>query len=602
MTTSANASTGQLPGRLQRLADAAVAKALGQAKARNRYAVEPGLRIAMRDGVDLIGDHYAPLTTSPLGTVLIRTPYGRGFPEAAMHGRTFAARGYHVLIQSVRGTFGSGGSFRAMAQETEDGHDTVAWLRTQPWFTGKLATLGGSYLGWVQWALLQDPPPELKTSIVYVGPHDFREAVFGTGSYTLGDFLGWAYQIAHQEDGGILRRFADGMTARRRLEPALNGLPLADAAAPTLDGRTPWYFEWLEHAEDEAFWDPYRANAALHRVDVPILLVSGWQDLFLLQTLEQYRVLHERGIDVALTVGPWTHFGVAAKGAGLNTRDALAWLDEHVAGTAPRTRPPVRAFRTGDNKWQALTGWPPAATTHALRLTPDGRLTPAATPTTANGRPAAPPTGADHAPTPDEPAGNVEGSTADGQFGPEGTVTFRYDPADPTPSVGGRVMTGEMGVCENRELEARPDVLTFTTGPLPAALDVAGAPVVELTISVDNPHADIFLRLCDVDEKGRSRNFSDRLQRLDPAVPAGQTQQLRLTLDHCFHRLAVGHRLRLQVSGGAFPRYARNLGTDGTLAEGNKLAPSAHTVHCAHSHLVLPLAHPVRTGGASTTP
>jgi putative CocE/NonD family hydrolase len=154
----------------------------------------------------------------------------------------------------------------------------------------------------------------------------------------------------------------------------------------------------------------------------------------------------------------------------------------------------------------------------------------------------------------------------------------------------------------NRELEARPDVLTFTTGPLPAALDVAGAPVVELTISVDNPHADIFLRLCDVDEKGRSRNFSDRLQRLDPAVPAGQTQQLRLMLDHCFHRLAIGHRLRLQVSGGAFPRYARNLGTDGTLAEGSKLAPSAHTVHCAHSHLVLPLAHPVRTGGASTTP
>jgi putative CocE/NonD family hydrolase len=641
MTTSANASTGQLPGRLQRLADAAVAKALGQAKARNRYAVEPGLRIAMRDGVDLIGDHYAPLTASPLGTVLIRTPYGRGFPEAAMHGRTFAARGYHVLIQSVRGTFGSGGSFRAMAQETEDGHDTVAWLRAQPWFTGKLATLGGSYLGWVQWALLQDPPPELKTSIVYVGPHDFREAVFGTGSYTLGDFLGWAYQIAHQEDGGILRRFADGMTARRRLEPALNGLPLADAAAPTLDGRTPWYFEWLEHAEDEAFWDPYRANAALHRVDVPILLVSGWQDLFLLQTLEQYRVLHERGIDVALTVGPWTHFGVAAKGAGLNTRDALAWLDEHVAGTAPRSRPPVRAFRTGDNKWQALTGWPPAATTHTLRLTPDGRLTPAATPTTANGKPAAQPTEAIPAPTPAEPAENVEGSKADGQLGPdeqsapddqhavdeqsapddqhavdgqlgpegrrvvdgpEGTVTFRYDPADPTPSVGGRVMTGEMGVCENRELEARPDVLTFTTGPLPAALDVAGAPVVELTISVDNPHADIFLRLCDVDEKGRSRNFSDRLQRLDPAVPAGQTQQLRLMLDHCFHRLAIGHRLRLQVSGGAFPRYARNLGTDGTLAEGSKLAPSAHTVHCAHSHLVLPLAHPVRTGGASTTP
>jgi len=563
MSTSANTDAGQIPGRIQLLADAALAKALGQVKARNRYTVEPGLRIAMRDGVGLIGDHYAPLTTTPRGTVLIRTPYGRGFPEAAMHGRTFAARGYHVLIQSVRGTFGSGGSFRAMAQETEDGHDTVAWLRSQPWFTGNLATLGGSYLGWVQWALLQDPPPELKTSIVYVGPHDFREAVFGTGSYTLGDFLGWAHQVAHQEDGGILRRIAGGVTARRQLEPALNGLPLTDAAAALLEDRAPWYFEWLEHAEDDAFWAPYQAGAALQRVNVPILLVSGWQDLFLLQTLEQYRVLADRGVDVALTVGPWTHLGMA-KGAGLTTRDTLDWLDEHVAGSQTRTRPRVRAFRTGDNKWKALATWPPTASPKTLHLSPDGRLT-----------------------TEDDATADESTGLDGGQ--PAGTVTFRYDPADPTPSVGGRVMTGEMGVRENRELEARPDVVTFTTDPLPTALDVVGAPTVELAISVDNPYADVFLRLCDVDEKGHSRNFSDRLQRLDPAVPAGQTQHLQLALDQCFHRLAAGHRLRLQVSGGAFPRYARNLGTDGTFAAGSKLAPSAHTIHCAQSRLALPL-------------
>ena len=555
MKTPIDASTARVPGQIQRLADAALGRALGQARVRNRYTVELGLRIGMRDGVDLIGDHYAPLTANPRGTVLIRTPYGRGFPEGAMHGRTFAARGYHVLIQSVRGTFGSGGSFRAIAQETEDGHDTVAWLRTRPWFTGKLATLGGSYLGWVQWALLQDPPPELKTSIVYVGPHNFREAVFGTGSFTLGDFLGWAHQIAHQEDGGILRRLAGGAAARRRLEPALAGLPLADAAVTALKGRAPWYFEWIEHAEDETFWGPYQASNALRQVNVPILLVSGWQDLFLLQTLEQYRILHDRGVDVALTVGPWTHFGVAVKGAGLNTRDALAWLDEHVAGTGTRSRPPVRAFRTGEKKWHALPTWPPAATTTVLRPAPDGRL------------------------AGDSPAAD----------GGSGTVTFRYDPADPTPSVGGRVMTGDMGVHDNRLLEARSDVLTFTSDPLPADLDVAGAPVVELAISVDNPHADVFLRLCDVDGKGRSRNFSDVLRRLDPDVPAGQIQHLRIALDQCFHRLAAGHRLRLQVSGGAFPRYARNLGTDGTMAAGSKLAPSTHTIRCAQSRLMLPL-------------
>jgi len=583
MKTPIDTSMARAPGRIQRFADAALGRALGQPRVRNRYTVELGLRIGMRDGVDLIGDHYAPLTTHPRGTVLIRTPYGRGFPEGAMHGRTFAARGYHVLIQSVRGTFGSGGSFHAIAQESEDGHDTVAWLRTQPWFTGKLATLGGSYLGWVQWALLQDPPPELKTSIVYVGPHNFREAVFGTGSYTLGDFLGWAHQIAHQEEGGILRRIAGGVAARRRLEPALAGLPLADAAVSALKGRTPWYFEWIEHAEDEAFWGPYQASTALRRVKVPILLVSGWQDLFLLQTLEQYRILHDRGVDVALTVGPWTHFGVAVKGAGLNTRDALAWLDEHVAGAGTRNRPRVRAYRTGEKKWHALPTWPPATTTTVLQPQPDGRLT---TPddhspgkSSQNGR----------SPYGDSQAGRAHGSRRSGPDAGSGTVTFRYDPADPTPSVGGRVMTGDMGVHDNRRLEARSDVLTFTSETLQTNLDVAGSPVVELAISVDNPHADVFLRLCDVDEKGRSRNFSDVLRRLDPDIPAGQIHHLRLTLDQCFHRLVAGHRLRLQESGGAFPRYARNLGTDGTMASGSKLAPSTHFIHCAQSRLILPL-------------
>ncbi|MCO8272145.1 CocE/NonD family hydrolase [Actinoplanes sp. TRM 88003] len=159
-----------------------------------------------------MGDHFAPVTARPRGTVLLRTPYGRGFPTSVLNGRMFAARGYHVIIQSVRGTFGSGGRFTPMAQEAEDGQDTVAWLREQPWFDGRLATLGASYLGWAQWALMQDPPPELRVAVVYVGPHDFREAVFGTGAFTVGDFLGWSDMIARQEDGGLLRRGANGVS------------------------------------------------------------------------------------------------------------------------------------------------------------------------------------------------------------------------------------------------------------------------------------------------------------------------------------------------------------------------------------------------------
>jgi predicted acyl esterase len=213
------------------LADAALSRVLGAPPARNAYTVE-AVGVPMRDGVLLAADHFVPTTARPRGTVLIRTPYGRGFPTSSLNGRMFAARGYHVVIQSVRGTFGSGGTFEPMAQETDDGLDTVAWLRTQPWFDGRLATVGGSYLGWTQWTMLQDPPPEIKTAIVYVGPHDFREAVFGRGPFTLGDFLSWTSMITTQEEGGLVRRAYRGATA-------VAGSPRSWVACPSRRPPTP---------------------------------------------------------------------------------------------------------------------------------------------------------------------------------------------------------------------------------------------------------------------------------------------------------------------------------------------------------------------------
>jgi putative CocE/NonD family hydrolase len=539
----------------QRLMDATLTGLLRQTKALNGYRVSR-VQTPMRDGVTLLGDHFAPDAASSKGTILIRTPYGRGFPASALNGRFYAARGYHVLLQSVRGTFGSGGTFRAMAQETDDGADTVAWLRKQAWFDGRLATLGGSYLGWTQWTLLKDPPPELRTAVVFVGPHDFREAVFGTGAFTLNDFLGWSDQIVHQEDGN-LRRVIAMLTAPRRLRPSLGALPLSEAAELILSGRAPWYREWISHPDGaDPWWQPYRAGSALDRVDVPVLLISGWQDLFVDQSLHQYEVLRARGVDVALTVGPWTHFELGTRGAPTLTRESLPWLDQHMTeGPTARTSP-VRVFRTGESKWHELPAWPPPSVPEEFQLHPNRTLT----------------------------LGSVPAAN--------GTVSFTYNPVDPTPAVGGRTLAGAPGVRDNRVLESRPDVVTFTTDPLPTAVDVIGSPTVELSISVDQPHADVFVRLCDVDERGHSRNFADALCRLDPSIEPGEAQPLSLALDPCFHRLPAGHRLRLQVSGGAFPRFARNLGTPGTLVEGRTLRSCVHTIHCAGSRLVLPVASP----------
>lgn len=203
--TSAPPTGSALRSLTARLAGRALGRTLRLAAPTNSYTVSR-VAIPMRDGVELVADHYVPAAdTEPVGTLLVRGPYGRGFPFSLMFAALHAARGYRVLLQSVRGTFGSGGVFQPMIHEAADGADTVAWLRQQPWFTGRFATIGISYLGFTQWALLQDPPPELAAAVITAGPHDFSTSAWGTGSFTVNDFLGWSNLVAHQEDPGRIR-------------------------------------------------------------------------------------------------------------------------------------------------------------------------------------------------------------------------------------------------------------------------------------------------------------------------------------------------------------------------------------------------------------
>jgi putative CocE/NonD family hydrolase len=374
---------------------------------------------------------------------------------------------------------------------------------------------------------------------VVVGPHDISAPVYGDGAFSLADFLGWSAMVSQQEaNAGLVRQTVARVRGSRKVTAAYAELPLDAAAERLTAGRAPWYPQWVAHPDRYApFWTPRSARAALARAEVPILLVGGWQDLFLRDTLAQYATLHARGADVALTVGPWTHIQTATSGGAVVARETLAWLDENLAGATARTRPaPVRIHVTGAGEWRELGEWPPPAVATVRHLGGGGSL----------GR---------------EPT--------------DVSATFRYDPADPTPSVGGRLLQGRNGVRDNRALEARADVVTFTTEPLGTDVEVIGTPVVELEHATDNPHADVFVRLCDVDGTGRSANFSDALVRLGPSRAPGV---LRVELDPCAHRLVAGHRLRLVVAGGAHPRWARNTGTAEPPAAATTLVPSTHTI------------------------
>ncbi|MEZ0357539.1 CocE/NonD family hydrolase [Mycobacterium sp. SA01] len=550
--------------RLRKIVDRSLSRALHITPPTTDYAVRRGVDVPMRDGVILRATHYAP-ADAPLGTILVRCPYGRAFPFSLVYAQLYAARGYHVLLQSVRGTFGSGGDFVPMVHEADDAADTVAWLRHQPWFTGTFATIGLSYLGFTQWALLSDPPPELVAAVITVGPHDFHASSWGTGSFSLNDFLGWSDMVGHQEQTN-LRRLAFQTRAARRLEHATLGLPLGAAGRDLLGAASPWYESWIDHPEaDDPFWDAMRMTAALDRCEVPVLLLGGWQDLFLEQTLAQYRHLRGRGVDVAMTVGPWTHTDMIMKAGGTAAAETLGWLGTHLAGAPTTGRPSPVRVHVAHHGWLDLPDWPPPTSTGVMYLQPGGRLAASAPP-------------ADAAPS-----------------------TFRYDPADPTPTVGGRLLSQLSGYRNDARLAERADVLSFTSGPLDADLYVLGEPVIELAHHADIAHADVFVRVSEVDSRGRSRNVSDGYRRLDATAPG----PLRIELDAVAHRFPAGTRIRVLVAGGSHPRYARNLGTGEPALTGARMVPSLHTVHHGAggvSRLLLPASADLPSGDGRANP
>jgi len=543
---------------------------------RNQVAVERDVRLPMSDGTVLLADHYIPVSVASAATVLVRCPYGRGGPFGLQNAQILAERGYHVLLQSCRGTFGSGGEFQPMRNEIADGQDTVAWLREQSWFEGRLATYGASYLGFVQWALAMDPPPELVAAVVHVGPHDFSRTAYRNGVFDLYNYVCWSDLVAHQESTGVLRGLLRTVTAERRLRPVLDRLPVTDGMRDVLGREPTWSEKWLEHPQvTDPFWAPLQCGAALERITVPVLLVGGWHDLFIEQTLEQYRTLAARGVPTRLLVGPWAHLDVPAKGAAATISESLAWLDRYAApgrngpgkndrartGPGPASHPDhsVRIWVGGESagEWREIPDWPPpGATRQRWYLGAHGSLSTR------------------------EPSARLDVPAA----------SFGYDPADPTPSAGGAIMALTAGTRDNRILERRLDVLVFSSDPLDEPVEVIGDVAAELSVTRDNPYADLFVRLCDVDPRGRSRNVCDAIVRLTGEDPLAGT--VRVSLLAAAHRFGRGHRIRLQVSGGAHPRFARNPGNGQVDADAEELVPTQYDIGLDAEHpsvLLLPV-------------
>lgn len=518
---------------LSRVAGLAIDRAIGLSGPAVPFVVRRNVGVPMPDGVVLLGDHYRPAgAEGALPVVLIRSPYGRAGLAGTVFAAPLARRGYQLFVQSTRGTFGSGGQFRPFLPERADGVATVGWLRDQPWCDGRVAMTGASYLGHTQWAIAPYVDPPLECVALNVTAARITAAFYEHGAPGLRNALNWSGQIGTQERG-ILPDLVPSPMLLLRMKRALHKLPLQAADVDVAGVPVAFWRDFIEHANPgDDFW----AGVDHHTADLsrlpPVSMVTGWWDLFAAEQLRDFAAIRTAGVPARITIGPWQH---AEPGEiRVATRQDVAWLDHHLAGGPAPAGPPVRLFVQHADLWLEFDAWPPPTTESVgYYLRPEGRLGP-------------------------EP----EGGNPQPSF-------FIYDPADPTPSAGGPLLQGPAKQVDNGQVEARTDVLAYTSQPLAADQDIIGPVSARIYVRTELEHADLFVRLCDVDASGVSRNVVDGIRRLSPqTVPADDVQigpdgilAVDVELFPTGYRMLAGHRFRVQVCGGAFPRYARNFGT-----------------------------------------
>lgn len=530
--------------------------------------VEFDVPARMRDGVVLLADVYRPQERGPWPTLLARTPYGKGvLSEMQWNGVSpvqAARQGFLVVIQDVRGRFASEGEWDPLRFEGQDGADTVTWAARLPGSNGRVGMFGGSYCGNTQWLAAVEAPPELEAIAPLMTWCEPMDGLFARGgALELGLAVPWS------------------------LIQGFDYLGRADSAPEEVAARAAALLEDIDRLADDGYWqlpvhdlpvmrrhavpelgsiralnDPRlaeraRVTNAHHRVRVPSLHTAGWHDVFLQGTLDNYTAMASSGREAQLIVGPWTHdcfvdpigdrsFGIAAMREA-PVHEHGDWADEvmafhrrHlVADQAAEPTAPVRLFVMGRNEWRDEVAWPlERAVEHHWYLHSGGTLAPAS-------------------PQLDE--------------GPSELV---YDPAAPVPAHGGQMLIApayRTGPVHQALIEARDDVLVFTSAPLEDNLEVTGRIRVVLHVESTAPSTDWVARLCDVDADGRSFNLCDGILRT--AGGANACQRIEIDLWSTSNVFLAGHRVRVQVTNSCFPRWDRNLNT------GNQRVPRYVVAH-----------------------
>lgn len=552
-----------------------------EAAATLKTAALSNVMIPMRDRTRLAADIYVPshdgVTPAPgrFPVLLMRTPYGKiaaknSPPSSVASIGVFTPemanrQGYVVVYQDVRGTFDSEGVFEPMLNEGADGFDTVAWLGRQPWSNGQIGTFGPSYLGGTQMLLAAEQPPGLVTAFAQVAATDqarndwvymdgvlSRTTAWWTGYMFLGGptaaRLGTAQQEALKADLA-----ASGLGDPKQLTPEnfdqaidklWGTLPLIDMPVVR---HAPWWREWLGNWNNPQHFQNNEMSGRFEKISVPILHLGGWYDLFLRNTVGNYKNIATQANDLAvraaqrLVIGPWSH--ESCEGCPPNsTVDAgamqLAWMDQWLKGQKTGLfDSPVTLYVMGENRWRAEDSWPLPGTQPTRYY-----LHSAGGANTAEG----------------------DGALSVSPPGKEQPDRFVYDPRNPAPTFGGVGLSGYRAV--QNEAEARPDVLVYSTSELTEDVEVTGEVSATLYAASSARDTDWWMKLIDVAPDGKAYILSHgvvraryRDSRTEPSpLTPGKIEKYSINMWATSNVFKKGHRIRVEVTSSNFPYADRN--------------------------------------------
>lgn len=556
---------------------------------------DSNVAVPMRDGVVLRAEVWRPRAEGRFPTLVYRTPYGR---LRALEGHTTfrraIERGYAVVIQDVRGRYGSDGEFVAYQQEGRDGYDTIEWAARQPWSDGTVGTFGLSYPGAVQWLAALERPPHLRAMVpamTYSTPRNFF--YFG-GVFDL-SWIGWIWNniapdVRARKDLPGPKTTREARAAWARVGDQFHSrLPLD--ALDELKAVAPWYFEWLAHPPEDPWWDWAEVRGRYDRMDdIAVLNVSSWYD-------EAYgpegATTNFNGLRAARTgqanpmtkviIGPWSHGVPGPSDCKVGRRDfcpsaiidydamVLDWMDRYVRGidNGVDRQKAVRYFVMGPDEWREADRWPlPDAEARTMYL----------------GAPAVP--------------GRPGSLETEAPVAEASASTFVSDPASPVLDAH----PFYAGANDYRSLTSRKDVLVFDSAPLERDTEVTGSIAAEIHLSSDAPDTDLWVRLLDVAPDGTALNLmSAGLDVLRASYRNGRRELLepghvyRLALDRLMtsHVFRADHRIRVQISATFFPAFSRNLHTGARETSSADTRRATITIHHDRHHasrVVLPIA------------